>query len=97
MFTCVVGILFATLFPKSLFEPKSAFGFRYFTDREADILHRRIIFDDPRKLQEKKWIDWAELRNAVRITPSSTYEGSLTAALPYSSPTGGCIPTSCSR
>ncbi|KAF4544950.1 MFS transporter [Lasiodiplodia theobromae] len=65
LFTCMVGVLFAVLFPKSLFEPKSAFGFRYFTEREADILRRRIIFDDPRKLQKKKWIDWAELRYAL--------------------------------
>lgn len=65
----MVGVLFAVLFPKSLFEPKSAFGFRYFTEREADILRRRIIFDDPRKLQKKKWIDWAELRYAVITSP----------------------------
>ncbi|KAL1622434.1 hypothetical protein SLS54_004999 [Diplodia seriata] len=80
MFTCVVGVCFAVLFPKSLFEPKSAFGFRYFTEREADILRRRIIFDDPRKLQKKKWIDLAELRNAVR-TPSSVHKPSLTFQL----------------
>lgn len=40
-------------------------GFNYFTEREADILRRRIVFDDPRKLQKKKWIDWSELRYAV--------------------------------
>lgn len=66
MFTCCVGILFATMFPKSVFEPKSLLGFRYFTEREADILRRRIILDDPRKLQKKKWIDLHELRRAVR-------------------------------
>ncbi|KKY27275.1 putative alternative sulfate transporter [Diplodia seriata] len=88
MFTCVVGVCFAVLFPKfpkSLFEPKSAFGFRYFTEREADILRRRIIFDDPRKLQKKKWIDLAELRNAVR-TPTPTlnsYAPTLVSSFGY--------------
>ncbi|OJD28788.1 alternative sulfate transporter [Diplodia corticola] len=85
MFTCVVGILFAVLFPKSLFEPKSAFGIRYFTEREAGILRRRILFDDPRKLQKKKWIDWAELRHALcnwRVYPHLLL--TLTAIAPVS-------------
>lgn len=65
IFTCTVGVLLAILFPKSVQEPKSMLGFNYFTEREADILRRRIVFDDPRKLQKKKWIDWSELRYAL--------------------------------
>lgn len=69
MFTIVMALLFAAFFPQSPLRPSSILGLRYFTDREAEILHHRIIVDDPRKLQQKKWINWSELGSAVSLSP----------------------------
>ncbi|KAF2086701.1 alternative sulfate transporter [Saccharata proteae CBS 121410] len=65
LFTVSVGILFTILFPKNPAQPKSILGFRYFSERESQILRKRIVLDDPRKLQKKKWIDWSELKRAL--------------------------------
>ncbi|KAK8194883.1 alternative sulfate transporter [Phyllosticta capitalensis] len=88
MFTIVMALLFAAFFPQSPLRPSSILGLRYFTDREAEILHHRIIVDDPRKLQQKKWINWSELGSALanwRMYPHLLL--TLTAVAPNSTMT----------
>ncbi|KAK7519667.1 alternative sulfate transporter [Phyllosticta citriasiana] len=88
MFTVVMSVLFALFFPQSPLRPSSILGLQYFTDREAEILHRRIIVDDPRKLAKKKWINWSELGSALanwRMYPHLLL--TLTAVAPNSTMT----------
>jgi hypothetical protein len=65
MFTILVGILFIALFPISLANPVSLLGFRYFTERESQILQQRVLRDDPSKLQPRRNVSLAEVKAAV--------------------------------
>lgn len=50
-------------------------GFRYFSEREAEILYKRVMIDDPSKAQSKRSVSWPELRSAVCVgllTPGVT-------------------------
>ncbi|KAJ0164655.1 putative transporter [Colletotrichum tanaceti] len=40
-------------------------GMRYFTEREAEILYKRIMIDDPSKAHAKRSVSWPELRSAL--------------------------------
>lgn len=42
-------------------------GFRYFSEREAEILYKRVMIDDPSKAHSKRSVSWPELRSAVRV------------------------------
>ncbi|KAH7008519.1 major facilitator superfamily domain-containing protein [Ilyonectria destructans] len=63
MFTVVVGILFLSLFPQSTANPVSLLGLRIFTEREAKILTKRIMINDPSKINVKVNISRQELKN----------------------------------
>lgn len=67
MFTVVVGILFLSLFPQSTANPVSLLGLRIFTEREAKILTKRIMINDPSKINVKVNISRQELKNVVCI------------------------------
>src|SRR5690349_1378061 len=53
------------LFPKAPGTPVSLFGFRYFTERESQILHRRVLLDDPSKGQPRRTVSWIELKKTL--------------------------------
>ncbi|KAJ0320058.1 hypothetical protein COL5a_009968 [Colletotrichum fioriniae] len=40
-------------------------GFRYFSEREAEILYKRVMIDDPSKAHSKRSVSWPELRSAL--------------------------------
>ena len=71
MFTVVVGVLFLALFPKSPSNPTSIFGFRYFTEREAQILQQRVLRDDPSKAQAGENVSRAEVKATVSLPLSA--------------------------
>ncbi|KAJ3957463.1 hypothetical protein N0V92_005963 [Colletotrichum tropicale] len=45
--------------------PVSLAGLRYFSEREAEILYKRVMLDDPSKAHPKKSVSWPELREAL--------------------------------
>lgn len=49
MWTVIVGFFFACLFPGIPSRPVTLIGLRYFSDREAFILHQRIVQEDSQK------------------------------------------------
>ncbi|CRK21379.1 hypothetical protein BN1723_012369 [Verticillium longisporum] len=63
--TLAVGITFISLFPQSTNHPVSLFGYRYFTEREAQILTARVIRDDPSKRHAKQHVSRSELKDAL--------------------------------
>ncbi|KAF4457742.1 hypothetical protein F53441_366 [Fusarium austroafricanum] len=65
IFTILVGILFIILFPDSPFNPVSIFKFGVFTDREKEILAKRILADDPSKIHAKPNVTREEFRNVM--------------------------------
>ncbi|KAK0624602.1 major facilitator superfamily domain-containing protein [Bombardia bombarda] len=65
MFTVIVGFAFISLFPKAPGNPVSVFGYRYFNERESQILLRRVLLDDPSKAQTQQHISGAEIKAAV--------------------------------
>ncbi|ROT35139.1 alternative sulfate transporter [Sodiomyces alkalinus F11] len=65
LFTIFVGATFICFFPKSPSEPVSIFGYRYFTEREAQILTARVLRDDPTKAQKNKHMRWKEIKDAL--------------------------------
>ncbi|KAH6853956.1 major facilitator superfamily domain-containing protein [Chaetomium sp. MPI-CAGE-AT-0009] len=62
LFTILIGVLFLTLFPRSSGNPVSLLGFRYFSEREAQILQQRVLRDDPTKFQPRRSVSWAEAK-----------------------------------
>ncbi|KAK3330042.1 alternative sulfate transporter [Apodospora peruviana] len=62
LFTILVGVLFISLFPKAPGNPVSMFGFRYFTERESQILERRVLLDDNTKQHTHQHVTRAELK-----------------------------------
>ncbi|KAK3300565.1 major facilitator superfamily domain-containing protein [Chaetomium fimeti] len=62
LFTILIGVLFITLFPRSSGNPVSLLKFRYFSEREAQILQQRVLRDDPTKFQPRRSVSWAEAR-----------------------------------
>jgi sugar phosphate permease len=65
LFTILIGVLFITLFPRSSSNPVSLLKFRYFSEREAQILQQRVLRDDPTKFQPRRSVSWAEARATV--------------------------------
>lgn len=65
LFTCLVSIAFVLVFPKGPDYPVSYLGFRVFSEREKEILVRRIHIDDPGKQQERATITRKELTSTV--------------------------------
>ncbi|KAK6207606.1 alternative sulfate transporter [Colletotrichum tabaci] len=65
IFTVLVGIAFFLCFPNQVNNPVSLTGIRYFTEREAEILYKRIMIDDPSKAHAKRSVSWPELRSAL--------------------------------
>ncbi|KAM0285785.1 hypothetical protein ACHAQH_001247 [Verticillium albo-atrum] len=63
--TLIVGVTFISLFPKSTGHPVSLLGYRYFTEREAQILTARVIQDDPSKRHAKEHVSRSELKAAL--------------------------------
>ncbi|EQB56921.1 putative transporter [Colletotrichum gloeosporioides] len=65
IFTVLVGICFLVFFPNQVSNPVSLAGLRYFSEREAEILYKRVMLDDPSKAHPKKSVSWPELREAL--------------------------------
>ncbi|EWZ02473.1 hypothetical protein FOCG_07013 [Fusarium oxysporum f. sp. radicis-lycopersici 26381] len=65
IFTILVGILFILFFPDSPFNPVSLFKFGVFTEREREILTKRILKDDPSKIHAKPNVTKEEFRNVM--------------------------------
>lgn len=65
MFTVLVGVLFISIFPRSPANPVSLLGYRYFSEREAQILQQRVLLDDPSKAQARPNVSRAEVKAAV--------------------------------
>ncbi|KAF7551472.1 hypothetical protein G7Z17_g4976 [Cylindrodendrum hubeiense] len=63
MFTVVVGVLFLSLFPQNTANPVSLLGVRLFNEREAKILTKRILLNDPSKRDVKVHISRQEMKN----------------------------------
>ncbi|EAQ93102.1 hypothetical protein CHGG_01337 [Chaetomium globosum CBS 148.51] len=63
LFTILVGVLFVMLFPRSSGNPFSLLRFRYFSEREAQILQQRVLRDDPTKFQPRRNVSWAEAKS----------------------------------
>ncbi|KAM0604208.1 hypothetical protein ACHAP1_005905 [Verticillium nonalfalfae] len=74
IFTVLIGIGFLTTFPNKINDPVSILGYRYFTEREAQIIYERVLRDDPTKAQPKRHVTWAEIKSTVgnRILVEST-------------------------
>ncbi|KAG7290308.1 hypothetical protein NEMBOFW57_000307 [Staphylotrichum longicolle] len=76
-FTVLVGVVFISIFPRSPANPVSLLGYRYFTEREAQILHQRVILDDPTKVQPRPNLtNWRLLPHILMtilaLTPAQT-------------------------
>jgi len=65
LFTILVGVIFTFLFPRSPGNPVSLAGIRYFSERESQILVRRILLDDPTKSHAQKNITRQEIVRTV--------------------------------
>lgn len=65
IFSVLVGLIFLALFPKNTSNPVSLLGFRLFTEKESQILTKRILRDDPSKISAKPNISRQEMRNVV--------------------------------
>ncbi|KAF5606112.1 nicotinamide mononucleotide permease [Fusarium pseudocircinatum] len=65
IFTILVGVLFILFFPDSPFNPVSLFKFGVFTEREKEILTKRILKDDPSKIHAKPNVTKEEFRNVM--------------------------------
>lgn len=46
-----MGFIFLLFFPRSVTKPVSFVGFKFFTERETQIMMQRVLRDDPRKRQ----------------------------------------------
>lgn len=53
-------------------KPVSILGFRYFDERESQILYQRVLRDDPTKAQVRQNVTWEEIRNVVSPSSSPT-------------------------
>ena len=65
LFSVLVGVMLSVLFPISASNPRSLTGIRYFSERESQILARRVILDDPSKQEVRHKITWSELRDTL--------------------------------
>ena len=71
IFTLLVGITFALLFPHSPSNPVNVFRKRYFSERETYILVQRVLVDDPTKEKGRKNVTGKELKETVsHLIPS---------------------------
>ncbi|KAF7562300.1 hypothetical protein G7046_g1807 [Stylonectria norvegica] len=64
-FTVAVGLLFLSLFPDSVNNPISLLGVGAFNEREAYILTKRVVLDDPSKIHIKTHVSRKEVKNVV--------------------------------
>ncbi|OKL57205.1 hypothetical protein UA08_07359 [Talaromyces atroroseus] len=65
LFGIVVGAIFILLFPRDVASPLNIFGYAYFTERETEILVRRLLLDDPSKAQRRRNINKDEILRAL--------------------------------
>ncbi|KAI9147230.1 alternative sulfate transporter [Paramyrothecium foliicola] len=65
IFTIAIGIVFLTNFPNGVAKPVSLLKYRYFTEREAQILSQRVLRDDPSKEQVRTHVTWQEFKSTV--------------------------------
>jgi hypothetical protein len=63
--TISIGVVFLISFPDEVANPVSLLRYRYFTEREAQILSERVLRDDPSKKQARRHVTWAEFRTTV--------------------------------
>ena len=89
--TIAAGFVFLSLFPKSPGNPVTIFGYRYFSERESQILQRRVTLDDPTKAEPRRTVSWAELKQTASLPPLITKRPSNN---PSSSQTGNSFRTS---
>jgi hypothetical protein len=66
--TIAAGFVFISLFPKNPANPVTIFGYRYFSERESQILQRRVTLDDPTKAEPRRAVSWAELKQTASPT-----------------------------
>lgn len=92
--TIAAGFVFISLFPKNPANPVTIFGYRYFSERESQILQRRVTIDDPTKAEPRRRVSWAELKQTASPAPLSFPK--TTTDIPPSSQTGNSSPTSSS-
>ncbi|KAK3694525.1 major facilitator superfamily domain-containing protein [Podospora appendiculata] len=62
MFTVLVGATFLSFFPHSPGNPVSLLKYRYFSERESQLILRRVLLDDPTKSETRKHIPWSEVK-----------------------------------
>ncbi|KAM0334504.1 hypothetical protein ACHAQA_001533 [Verticillium albo-atrum] len=65
IFTVLIGIGFLITFPNKVNDPVSLLKYRYFTEREAQIIYERVLRDDPTKAQPKSHVTWAEMKSTL--------------------------------
>ncbi|KAK0656875.1 alternative sulfate transporter [Cercophora newfieldiana] len=63
--TVLAGVIFLTLFPSSPSNPTTLLHHVYFTPRESQILHRRILLDDATKAQTHRHVSLSELKHTL--------------------------------
>lgn len=93
IFTILVGFAFTALIPKSPSIPICLARIRYFSERESQILVRRVLLDDPTKHHAHKNITRQEITRTVSLLlPLSSWHTDK-----LSCRTGGYIHMCCSR
>ncbi|KAF4447766.1 alternative sulfate transporter [Fusarium albosuccineum] len=93
IFTVLVGIAFLITFPNQVSNPVSLLGYRYFTDREAQILYERVLRDDPSKAQLRQHVTWEELKNVFTTWKLLPHVGFTIVGLAPASAFGSYAPS----
>lgn len=65
MYTLFAAIYFMIVFPKSPAHPVSLTRIRWFNERDSEILTKRVLFDDPARLEARKHVRWKDISNMV--------------------------------
>ncbi|KAK0751655.1 alternative sulfate transporter [Schizothecium vesticola] len=66
--TIAAGFVFISLFPKNPANPVTIFGYRYFSERESQILQRRVTLDDPTKAEPRRTLTNWKLLPHILLT-----------------------------
>lgn len=72
MYTVLTGIAFLVVFPKSPDDPVSFMNIRFFSEREAHILKKRVDLDDPAKANGRPHVSWSEFKRTVSNNPGKS-------------------------
>ncbi|KAK1778291.1 major facilitator superfamily domain-containing protein [Copromyces sp. CBS 386.78] len=83
IFTVLVGRAFLTFFPRNPEDPTSLLGFKYFSDREREILYRRVIIDDPSKEHKHTTIKKKEILDTMVVADMSVLVVQKWTILPH--------------